>query len=269
MQMKTKRTLIVGNWKMHLNVQQASLLVHRLQKHIHTHRDIEVVLGPTLLALQPVSKEIDRRKFRLAAQDAYPLDEGGQTGEVSFSMLQDLVHYCIVGHSARRIYFNESLELIRDKVTAAVRNGITPILCIGETKQERTDGETKQVIHDQLTTAIANLTGDEVATMVIAYEPVWAISTFGGETAKPDDMQEVLQYIRTQLEALHGSKVAREVRLLYGGSVTDEDVKAYLSLKDCNGVLVGAASLNYKQFSGIAHNAHVLNVGGRGHEHRK
>src|SRR5271154_2538953 len=116
-----RKLLIVGNWKMHLNASQASLLAHRLQEHIPLQRDIEVVLAPSMLALQPLSLQIDRRKFRLSAQDAYYKDEGAFTGEVSFAMLRDLVHYVIVGHSERRLYFNETLEIVRDKVAAAIR----------------------------------------------------------------------------------------------------------------------------------------------------
>src|ERR1700741_1714017 len=145
-----RRILIVGNWKMHLNASQASLLVHRLQERIKIHRDIEVVLAPSMLTLQPMSVQLDRRKFRLAAQNAYWRDEGAFTGEVSFTMLRDLVHYVIVGHSERRQIFHEDLPMIRNKAAAAFRNGITPILCVGETKHERTSGETKQVLHDQL-----------------------------------------------------------------------------------------------------------------------
>lgn len=255
-----RKTLIAGNWKMHLNVQQSSLLVHRLQQHVELHRDVEVVLAPSMLTLQPVSLEIDRRKFRLSAQDGYPVDEGAYTGEVSFAMLHELVHYSIIGHSARRVYFNESLELIQQKVQAAVRNRITPILCIGETNTERAAGQTKQVIHDQLTTAIHNLTGHEVASMVIAYEPVWAISTFDGKVAKPDDMQPVLKYIREQIAALHGAAVAEEIRVLYGGSVGASSVTAYLSMPDCDGALIGAASLNYQEFANIINQAHRYNV---------
>ena len=255
-----KRTLVVGNWKMHLNVQQASLLVNRLHEHIAAHRDVEVVLAPTLLTLQPVSLEIDRRKFRLSAQDAFPVDEGPQTGEVSFAMLKDLVHYSIIGHSARRIYFGETLEQVRDKVQACVRNEITPILCIGETKQERAAGETKRVLHDQLTTAVSNLTGQEIASMVIAYEPVWSISTFQGEKSKPHDMQLALAYIRDQIEGLYGAKTAQAVRIIYGGSVNAHDAASYMELEDCDGVLPGAASLNYKEFSEIVNQAHVLNL---------
>lgn len=243
---------------MHLNTHEASVLVHRLSQTIKTHRSVEVVLAPSLLSLQPLSLEIDRRKFKLAAQDAYFKDEGAYTGEVSFTMLRDLVHYAIVGHSARRIYFGETLEVIRDKMQAAVRNGIVPILCIGETKEERNAGETKQVLHDQLSTALANLTSEEIRDLVIAYEPVWAISTFDGEVAKPDDMQRAIDYIRSQIESLYGKQAADEVRVLYGGSVNDSDARAYLSLDGCDGVLVGAASLNHHQFATIVNTAYQL-----------
>ena len=158
-----KKTLIVGNWKMYLNVHESSVLVHRLDQNLKTHREIEVVLAPGFVSLQPVSLQIDHRKFRLAAQNAYHKDEGQFTGEISFNMLRGLVDYVIVGHSDRRYKFGEDLEMIRDKVAAAVRNGITPILCVGETKQERLDGETRQVLHDQVVSAVSNLKaeGDE------------------------------------------------------------------------------------------------------------
>ncbi len=243
---------------MHLDVQAASLLVHRLDKEIKPHRDIEVVLAPSLLALQPISLEIDRRKFRLAAQNAFYKDEGAYTGEVSFTMLRELVHYVIIGHSERRIYFDETLEVVRDKVQAAVRNEITPILCVGETKQERVAGETRRVIHDQLTSAVSNLTPDEIEKMVIAYEPIWAISTFGHELALPDDIDKVFKLIREEVRELYGSAAAQNVRVLYGGSVNDNIASGYLALPDCDGVLVGAASLNYKQFIGIVDSAYRL-----------
>ncbi len=254
-----RRTLIVGNWKMHLSAEQASLLLHRLEERIRIHRDVEVVLAPSMLALQPLSVQVDRRKFRLAAQNAYHKDEGAYTGEVSFTMLQDLVHYVIVGHSERRIYFNENLEVVRDKVAACVRNDIAPILCVGETSQERRAGETKQVLHDQITSALANLTADEVGSMVIAYEPVWAISTFQGEIAKPDDVAKAFTFIRHQVEELYGAKAAKDVRVLYGGSVDNHVASGYLSIAGCDGLLIGGASLNYHQFSEIVELAYRLN----------
>lgn len=252
------KTLIVGNWKMHLNTHDASLLVKRLNDHIKTHRSVEVVLAPNMLVLQPISLEIDSRKFGLAAQNAYSVDEGAYTGEVSFTMLRDLVSYVIVGHSERRIYFNESNDAIRDKLQAAVRNGISPILCVGETKQERLQKETRRVIHDQVTTALANLTSEEIDKVVIAYEPVWAISTFQGEQAKPSDVEPIFDLIRSIVSDLYGHLVAENLRLLYGGSVTADTVAGYLKVRGCNGALVGGASINYKEFSGIVDQAYAL-----------
>jgi triosephosphate isomerase len=249
------KILIVGNWKMFLNASQASLLVHRLHERIPIHRDIEIVLAPTMLTLQPVSLQIDRRKFRLASQDAYWRDEGPFTGEVSFTMLRDLVHYGIVGHSERRHVFREDLDTIKNKVAAAVRNEITPILCVGETKQERDDGETKQVLHDQLMTALSDLTSSEVRNMVIAYEPVWAISNGSNYAdhviAKPEQVSEAVNYIRRYVADVFDEKAAKEIRILYGGSTIPEIITGFLNVPGVNGFLVGGASLNYHVFSAI------------------
>ena len=255
-----RKVLIVGNWKMHLNASQASLLVHRLQEHIKLYRDIEVVLAPSMLTLQPMSVQIDRRKFRLAAQNAYSIDEGAFTGEVSFTMLRDLVHYVIIGHSERRHVFGEDLDMIRDKVTAAVRNEITPILCVGETMHERASGETKQVLHDQLMTALHNLTASEARHLVIAYEPVWAISNgedFGKhEVPLPQHVAEIVHYIRGYIRDIFGPRAATHVRVLYGGSTTPDLVRPFLEVDGVDGFLVGGASLNYHSFSQIVNNAY-------------
>lgn len=253
-----KRTLIVGNWKLHLNTSQASLLLHRLQERIKIYRDIEVVLAPSMLVLQPLSVQVDRRKFRLAAQNAFHKDTGAYTGEVSYAMLQDLVSYAIVGHSERRIYFNESLEMVREKVASAVRNGISPILCVGETIEEKRAGETNQVLHDQITTALANLTSADLRKVVIAYEPVWAISTFGGELAKPDEVKKRMDFIRRQIADLYGKRASERVRVLYGGSIDHDIAAGYLSIDGCDGVLVGSASTNYQKFSSIVDVAYRL-----------
>jgi triosephosphate isomerase (TIM) len=244
-----RKILIVGNWKMHLNASQASLLVHRLQERIQIHRDIEVVLAPSMLALQPLSIQLDRRKFRLAAQNAYWRDEGSFTGEISFTMLRDLVHYVIVGHSERRHVFNEDLDMVRDKIAAAVRNGITPILCVGETRQERDEGETKQVLHDQLMTGLSNLTPAEVRDLVIAYEPVWAIGK--ENVTKPDQAQSAVDYIRSYITDVFGEKAGKEVRVLYGAGVVPEMIHGFLNIPGIDGFLVGHESLNYHIFSEI------------------
>ena len=170
-------------------------------------------------------------------------------------MLRELVHYVIIGHSERRRYFHETLETVRDKMAAAVRNDINPILCIGETKREREAHETKQVLHDQLTTAISNLTSEEIEKIVIAYEPVWAIS--GGtdynhhEVAAPDEVAKVVRLIRHDITELYGQTAADNVRVIYGGSSNAENAYAYLMTPGVDGLLPGGASLQYLEFAGI------------------
>lgn len=249
-----RKILIAGNWKMNLTTAQGSLLVQRLHEHVQIHRDVEVVLAPSALFLQPLSLQIDHRKFKLASQDAYYKDEGAFTGQVSFTQLHGLVSYGIVGHSERRHIFGESLDDVKLKVAAAYRNNIVPILCVGETKSERTSGETNQVLHDQVVSALANITGEEAERLVVAYEPVWAIGT--GEVATPDQAAKAAEVIRRNVEALYGKKVADAVRVLYGGSVTPDVAGGFLRAKGIDGLLVGGASLNYQHFSGIIAAAH-------------
>lgn len=250
------KTLIVGNWKMNLNTMQASILLHRLQERIRIYRNIEVVLAPSLLVAQPLSLQIDRRKFRLAAQNAFAKDSGAYTGEVSFTMLRDLVHYAIIGHSERRHVFGESLSDVADKVQAAVRNDISPILCVGETKSERVAGHTKRVIHDQVVSALKGLTSDDLHGLVIAYEPVWAIGT--GIIATPDQTESAVGFIRHNIAELYGKKAAAKVRVLYGGSVVPDVARGFLDVEGVNGLLVGGASINYHQFASIVDTAYKL-----------
>jgi triosephosphate isomerase len=253
------KTLIAGNWKMNLTVAQASLLAQRLQEHSAHHRDVEVVIAPSSLALQPLSLQIDHRKFKLASQDAYDKDEGAFTGQISFTMLRGLVSYGIIGHSERRHVFGETLDDVKAKVAAAYRNGITPILCVGETKTERIQGETSRVLHDQITSAVANCVAADIEKLVVAYEPVWAIGT--GEVAKPDQAEKAAKTIRNNIAELYGKEVADGVRVLYGGSVTKDFAGGFLRAKGINGLLVGGASLNYQQFSGIIESAHMVQHG--------
>lgn len=254
------KILVVGNWKMHLNASQASLLLHRLQERIPIYKDLEVVLAPSMLALQPLSVQLDRRKFRLAAQNAYFRDEGPFTGEVSFTMLRELVHYVIVGHSERRRVFHEDLDMIKEKIAAAYRNEITPILCVGETRHERDEGETKQVLHDQLLSGLSNLTPSEVSRIVIAYEPVWAISDGSNYSdhfiAKPQQVAEAVDYMRRYIKDVFNEKASRQVRFLYGGSTVPDVVQGFLDVPGVNGFLVGGASLNYHTFSSIVQACH-------------
>ncbi len=250
------KKLLVANWKMHFTVGEASLYLHKLQERVVARKTTEVVLCPNMLTLQSLSLQIDRRKFRMGAQNCYFQDEGAFTGEVSATMLRSLVDYVLVGHSERRHIFNEDNKLIRQKVQAVVRNGMQPILCVGETRQERVEGDTMHVLHDQVTSGLANITSAEIDRVVLAYEPVWAIGT--GDYDKADDAVQAIKYIRKNVEAMFGKKAAAEVRILYGGSVNGDDAGGYLVAEGVNGLLIGGASLKADVFAQIVARAHEL-----------
>ncbi len=249
-----RKKLIAGNWKMNLDTHKASILVHRLEENIETHKDVEVVICPSHMMLQPLNLQINKRKMRLGAQDAFYEDEGAYTGEVSAAMLSGIVDYCIVGHSERRHIFGETDDEIGRKLAAVVRNKLKPILCVGETSADRSGGETKQVLHDQIMADLRNLTAREVQDLAIAYEPVWAIGT--GDFAKPDQVKEAVDFIRHNVRELYGQKAEKGLRVLYGGSVKPDNAKSYIGIDGVDGLLVGGASLNYKQFSKIVNSAH-------------
>lgn len=239
---------------MNLTVHESSLYVHKLAGLIKARRSVEVVLAPGMLALQSLSLQAERRVFKLAAQNFYWKDEGAFTGEVSAHQLRGLVQYAVIGHSERRHVFHESDRDIRAKVQAAVRHGITPVLCIGETVQERAARETAGVIHDQLIGGLANVTADEVQEIVIAYEPVWAIGT--GDSATTKDVAAAIAMIRRQIEHLYGKETADLVRALYGGSVSSQNAADYLAVPGVDGLLIGGASLKSKEFQLIVEAAY-------------
>lgn len=243
------RKLIVGNWKMYNNTLKASLLLHALSEKVETHRDIEVVLCPNTLALQSLSLQINRRQFKLGAQNCYWRDEGAFTGEVSATMLRGIADYVIIGHSERRHIFREAERDIRQKVQAVIRNGMQAILCVGETARERADGETAEVVRDQLVSGLANITSEEVASVSIAYEPVWAIGT--GSIPTVADIRMVEKVLRKEVSILYGKKAAENIRVLYGGSVNAENTAELMSVKGVDGLLVGGASLKAEEFATI------------------
>lgn len=256
--MAASKKLIVGNWKMNLNMHEASLYVHKLTDIVPTYRDVEVVLAPTLLSLQSLSLQINRRQFKLAAQNLYWRDSGAFTGEVSASQLHGVVDYAIIGHSERRHIFHENDKDVRNKVQAAIRNHIKPILCIGETASERAYGETSAVLHDQLIGGLANVTSEELEEITIAYEPVWAIGT--GNNALPDDVKKAVEAIRSQIKHLYGGAAAKSVRVLYGGSVKADSAADYMAIDGVDGLLVGGASLDAHVFGNIVKKAHNNSV---------
>lgn len=249
-----RKKLIVGNWKMNLNIHEASMYVHRLDQLMKLHRNTEVVLAPTMLALQPIALQIDNRKFKLAAQNLYWRDEGAFTGEVSANQLRGLVKYALIGHSERRHIFHEHGRDLGRKVQAAIRNDIMPILCIGETAFERSENETKEILHDQLVGGLCNITSSDMEKVVIAYEPVWAIGT--GNNASPTDVKAVARMVRSHVSHLFGDKAGKRVPVLYGGSVNVDNAGSYLDAEGIDGLLIGGASLDAKAFHDIAERAH-------------
>ena len=249
-----RKKLIIGNWKMNFNMHEASLYLHKLMNTLPSYRDVEVVLAPTILTLQSLSLQVNRRIAKLAAQNCYWRDSGAYTGETPVAHLRGIADYALIGHSERRYIFIESEKDIRLKVQAAIRNRIRPVLCIGETIQDRTLGETKDVLADQLTSGLANVTAEELGEVVVAYEPVWAIGT--GDNAKAIDVKKATQMIRRQISHLYGKKAAESVRILYGGSITPASAADYLAIDELDGLLVGAASLDAYQFKEIISKAH-------------
>jgi len=245
----SNKKLIVGNWKMNLTVHESSLYLHKLGQKLKPHRNVEIVLAPNLLALQSLSVQVERKLFKLAAQNLYWKDEGAFTGEVSAHQLRGIASYAIIGHSERRHIFGEHDKDVRNKVQAAVRNSITPILCVGETAHERAAKETSGVLHDQIVGGLANLTAEEVAGMVIAYEPVWAIGT--GDNALPADVEQAVHVIRRQIEHLYGRDAAHNVRVIYGGSVSSQNAASYLNTVGVDGLLPGGSSLKLDEFKAI------------------
>lgn len=246
------KTYVVGNWKLNFTVGEASIYLHKLTKALPSYRGIEVAVAPSMIALQPLSLQINRHKIKLAAQNGFYQDLGAYTGEVSFSQLRGLVEYAIIGHSERRYLFEENDKTIRKKVAAAVRNKITPILCIGETESERAFGETADAIKDQLLGGLADISDDDLSKVIIAYEPVWAISSVkGAKLATPSEVSEVVKIIRQTLADTYDKKTTNEIPILFGGSVSPSNAGGYLTVPGINGLLVGGASLILQEFVDI------------------
>ena len=244
-----RKKLIVGNWKMHFNVPDSSMYAHKLSELIKVYRDVEVVVAPTMLAVQTLSLQVNYRQIKLAAQNFYHKDSGSYTGEVSANMLRGMVNYGIVGHFERRNIFMESDKEVRKKVEAAIRNHIKPIICVGETLQERMDNETKAVLHDQVYSSLVDVTKEDLKNIVIAYEPVWAIGT--GVNAMPEDVRKAARMIRRQISDLYGQKIGKKIQVVYGGSIEPEIAGDYAKMQEIDGLLMGGASLSADKFSQI------------------
>jgi len=250
----SRTPLMAGNWKMNLNHLEAIAFVQKLAYSLSDadYEAVEVAVLPPYTDLRSVQTLVDGDRLRLVygAQDLSAHDEGAYTGEVSGAMLAKLgCTYVVVGHSERRAYHGETDELVNAKVQAAGRHGIIPILCVGEPLDVRRDGG--QVAHstDQLRAALAGIPAEQARTIVVAYEPIWAIGS--GEVATPSDAQEVCAALRSTLGDLYPGDVADAVRILYGGSVKPDNVAAIMAEEDVDGALVGGASLSVDDFAAI------------------
>jgi triosephosphate isomerase len=241
------KRLIAGNWKMNLAPGEASILVRHLDKAIEPSDAVEVVLCVPFIDLYSLAKDLDHKKFKLGAQNLHHLDHGPYTGEISGAMLKGLAQYVIVGHSERRA-MGETDKQIAAKLAAAVRNDLTPILCVGETLHDREHKLSTKVVVDQLTADLSHVTADDVSKIVIAYEPVWAIGA--GTPATPEQIRPCIRAIRSTVEELYGETTAG-VRIIYGASVAPEFVGAILAIPGVDGLLPGGASLNPHDFSAI------------------
>jgi triosephosphate isomerase (TIM) len=245
----TRKQLIAGNWKLQ-NSLEASTALAKAVADGSKNAKADVVVAPVFTALASVAAALEGTHVAVSAQDVYWQDKGAFTGEVSAPLLKDAgATYCIVGHSERRQFFGETDETVRKKTAALYANGITPIVCVGESLEQREQGATVGVSVGQTAAALAGLDEAKLATLVIAYEPVWAIGT--GKTATPADAQAVHAALRAYLTHAYGEATAQKVRILYGGSMKADNAKELLSQTDIDGGLVGGASLVAEQFVAI------------------
>lgn len=248
-----RQKIIAGNWKMHKTVAEAVSFVQELKQKT-TGTQVEVVVCPPFTALASVTEAIKGSHIGVAAQNMHWENQGAFTGEVSPVMLKEIgVRYVVLGHSERRQYFGETDETVNKKVKVALEHGLIPIVCVGETLEQRESGSTEQVVATQTKGALQGLTPEQVGGLVIAYEPIWAIGT--GKTASDEDAQQVNNYIRKVITEDFGSATANAVRIQYGGSVKPSNAKGLMAQQDIDGALVGGASLKVDDFVGIIENS--------------
>jgi triosephosphate isomerase len=261
--MQDKRRVIAGNWKMFKTSKEAVSLVQDLEGQLDTLNDnngkadgVEVIVCPPFTALKSIYTVLwqDKPPIQLGAQNMHWEDDGAYTGEISPLMLKDLeCAYVIVGHSERRQYFCETDEKVNKKVKTALKHKITPIMCCGETLEQREAGQTQDFIQSQIMGGTEGLTVDDMKTFIVAYEPIWAIGT--GKTASADDANDVIRHIRAVLATKFGIDVAKDVPILYGGSVKGSNIAELMAQPEINGALVGGASLDAGNFADIVRNA--------------
>ena len=243
----TRVPLIAGNWKMNTTIAEARALARALVSDLDGVADVEVLLCPPFVSLTTVGGEISGTSLKLGAQNLHPESKGAFTGEVSPAMLSGLCDYVIVGHSERRTLFGEDDSLVNRKVHAALVHGLVPILCVGETLAQREAGATDEVLARQTALGLDAVPPD--ADFVVAYEPVWAIGT--GKAASAPDAHQAISLVRRTVSQQLGVKTAERTRVLYGGSVKSSNIRDFMASDEIDGALVGGASLDPEDFSGI------------------
>lgn len=242
-----RRPLIAGNWKMNKTASEAIDLIKEIERAVGTQTDVGVAICPPFTVLEACGRALDGSNVQLGAQNMYPASEGAFTGEVSPVMLRDLFcNFVILGHSERREYFGEDDAFINRKVLAALESSLKPILCVGESLDEREADQTLAVVRRQIEGGLAGVPAEQAEHVVIAYEPIWAIGT--GKTATPEMAQDVHAAIRKLLGELFGASHAAKIRILYGGSMKPANGEALLAQEDVDGGLIGGASLQAKSF---------------------
>jgi triosephosphate isomerase len=245
-----RASLIAGNWKMYKTPSEAVVLAEAVVKRLSAPDGTEVVVCPAFTALQAVGHVLSGSRIGLGAQDVHWEKEGAYTGEVSAAMLRDLgCRFVIVGHSERRQHFGETDRSVNKKSVAAFANGLTPIVCVGETLAEREAGRANEVVAAQVKGALSGWASQDVSSLALAYEPVWAIGT--GKTATPSQAEAMHTHIRATIAGLFGAEVAKGVPILYGGSVKPDNAHELLQRSEINGALVGGASLDADAFASI------------------
>jgi len=245
-----RKPIIAGNWKMNKTISEAVDLVKSLKGLVADVTDVEIIVAPTFTALSSVADVIKGSNVKLAAQNMYWEESGAFTGEISPLMLKDAgCQYVIIGHSERRLYFGETNETVNNRVKAAHKYSLKPIMCVGEKLEEREAGIMKDVVKDHVVNGLAGLTEEQMLATVIAYEPVWAIGT--GKTATPEQAQEVHAFIRGLITEMYSQSVADAVPIQYGGSVKPDNVAELMGKPDIDGGLIGGASLKAESFAEI------------------
>ena len=238
---------VAGNWKMNNTLDQSTVLVQKLLPGLDEIQNVNSIVCPPFTALVPIKDLLTNTSIHLGAQDIYWEEKGAYTGQISPGMVAELAEYVILGHSERRAYFNDTDEIVNRKILAALRVGLKPIFCVGETLHENKDGHTGQVVSRQIRNGLKDVDGDQMGEIMIAYEPIWAIGT--GKAATPEGANQVIkEYIRGELAQITSGSIAEQMPILYGGSVKPGNARDFFQQPDIDGALVGGASLKADDF---------------------